>query len=471
MTISQRQRQIQQRAFPLSSGGWGGWMSDPAAIPPPGVYNQAIAGVIVNERSVLSIMTVASCIRVLGDALSGLTIHVHRQQGNRRSFADPEVDPPDIFVKPCADIDREQLDFNTVASWGLAGNAYYHIIDRGRMDMPTLIECLNPTQMKCNMIKGVRVYRVGSDIGPIIPNRDLIHVPWMSLAGGIMGLNPIEIGAVGFGLPIAMNEYASRYFAQGIHPTGVFSLDKPLKQEDKDRIIGELMTQHGGLAQAHTPIILDSKAKWQQISVSPQTAQLLEARAFSRSELCGFYGVPGHLVGDISAGGSEVYGKGHQEMVMGFALFALSGYVRRSDRMYTALLPAGYYARRDVSDLFKTNDEMLGAFINALRMSATATPNECREYLKLKPSKEAGADSLWGPINSAHSDFMLTGGGALSASPAAVDTGQASNTPYPSTPRTPGNEPAPGAPAGGTPPAAAPAGRSLTPRFALRRTR
>ncbi len=84
MTVNQRRQQIQQRSMPLSAGGWGGWMSDPSAIPPPSVYNQAISGVIVNERSVLSIMTVASCLRVIGDAVSGLDVQVHRQQGNRR---------------------------------------------------------------------------------------------------------------------------------------------------------------------------------------------------------------------------------------------------------------------------------------------------------------------------------------------------------------------------------------------------
>ncbi len=448
MTVNQRRQQIQQRSMPLSAGGWGGWMSDPSAIPPPSVYNQAISGVIVNERSVLSIMTVASCLRVIGDAVSGLDVHVHRQQGNRRKYSDPEVDPPDVIVEPTVDIDREQVDFNVVTSFGLAGNGYFHIIDRGKNDQPTQLEVLNPSQVRVNRIKGIRVYRMGSDIGPILPNKDIIHMPWISLADGLVGLNPIEIGAVGFGIPIVMNEYASRYFAQGIHPTGLLSIDKPIKLEDKTRIINELMTQHGGLAQSHTPIVLDSNAKWMQISVDPLTAQLLEARSFSRAELCGFYGVPAHLVGDTNS--SENYGKGLQEMVMGFALFSLSGYTRRLDRMYTQLLPAGYYVRRKVSDLFKTNDQVLGMFVNALRMAAVATPNECREWLSLPPNKEAGADSLWGPINSAHSDFMLTGGGALSANPASADTGAAANTPMPSTPRTPGNEPLPGGQAPGS---------------------
>ena len=424
MTVRQR---MQQRGMPLSAGGWGGWMSDPAAIPPPSVYNQAIAGVIVNERTILSIMTVAACMRVIGDSISGLPVKVKRQQGNRKRFTDPEVELPQVIVEPFADIDREQGDFNCITSWGLNGNAYYHIIDHDKFGNPLQIEIVNPSQMRVNMIKGHRVYRIGSDTGPIIPNKDLVHVPWMTLAGGLVGLNPIEIGAVGFGLPIAANEYASRYFAQGMSPTGLLTIEKPIRADDKERIIGDLMTQHAGLAQSHTPIVLDSGAKWTQISVAPQAAQLLESREFSRSEICGFYGVPAHLIGDNAQ--ANGYGQGLQEMVMGFVMFSLSGYCRRLDRMGSALLPAGYYVKREVKDLFKTNDAALGAYVSAMRMNAVATPNEIREYLGFPPSTEDGADSLWGPINSAHADFMIEGGGALSATPAAANQGAGNPTP------------------------------------------
>ncbi len=438
----QRSKNPQERGAPLSAGGWGGWMSDPAAIPPPSVYNQAVSGVIVNERSIISIMAMASCVRVLGDAASGITPHVHRQQGHVRKFSDPEVDPPDVIWDPCADIDREQADFNLVASWCLGGNGYFHIIDREDGLNPSQVEILSPSTMLVRLINGKRVYRVGSETSPVIPNRDIIHVPWLSLAGGLVGLNPVEIGAVGFGLTIAQNEYASRYFAQGIHPTGLLSLDKPLRDPDKERVIDELMTRHGGLAQSHTPLVLDSNAKWTQISVNPATAQLLEGRAFSRSEVSGFYGVPGHLIGNTDSKDPSA-ATGLQEMVMGFALFDLSGYTRRLDRMYTQLLPAGYYCRRNVQDLFNTNYEMLGEYVTSLRMNSVGTPNELRELVKLPPSTEDGANSLFAPINSAHSDFMVEGGGALPANPAAADTGAASNTPKPPQPVPAGDTVAP----------------------------
>lgn len=400
----------QQRGFAINQGGWGGFMGDPSAIPPPSAYNMGTAGVVVNERTVLSLMVVAACIRVLGDAAAGLEPHVYRQKGNRRSQQDKEVDPPTVIVAPYAEgMDREQGDFNRVASLGLNGNIYTHVIDRagGTTGNPVQIEVLNPSLLKAELIKGQKVYKLGA-AGQVIPAQDIIHMPWMSLAGGLVGLNPIEIGVNGFGIPLAAEQYASRYFAQGMHPSGILSLEKPLRTDDARRVKDELYTNHGGLAQAHTPIILDSAAKWQQISVTPETAQLLQSRAFSRAEIAGFYGVPPHLVGDTDDKGGP-WGKGLQEMVIAFALFSLSGYTRRLDRADTQLLPAGYYVRRKVSDMFRTNDQMMGTYLSMLRNSAIVTPNEAREMIGKQPTKEPAADSLFAPVNSSHSDWLAMG--------------------------------------------------------------
>lgn len=409
MTLLNGWRQ-QQRGFPISQGGFGGWIGDPSVIPPPSAFNMGTAGVVVNERTVLSLMVVAACVRVLGDAVSGLEPHVYRQKGNRRSRQDKEVDPPEVIVEPYAEgMDREEGDFNRVASLGLNGNIFTHVVNRadGLTGIPTQVEVLNPSLLKVEVKDGQKIYRLGA-AGQIIPSQDIVHVPWMSLAGGLVGLNPIEIGVNGFGIPLAAEQYASRYFAQGMHPSGILSFDRPLRPEDKKRVKDELFTKAGGLSQAHTPVVLDSDAKWQSISVTPETAQLLQSRAFSRAEIAGFYGVPPHLVGDTDDKGGP-WGKGLQEMVIAFALFSLSGYTRRLDRADTQLLPAGYYVHRKVSDLFKTNDQMMGQYLQMLRVAAAVTPNEAREMLGLPASDEPGADSLFAPINSAHSDWLAAG--------------------------------------------------------------
>lgn len=408
MTLLARRAQAQQRGWPIGQGGWGGWIGDPAAIPPPSAYNTSTAGVTVSERTVLSLMVVSACIRVLGDAAAGLEPHVYRQAGKRRSKQDKEIDPPEVIVNPYADIEREDGDFRRVAALGLNGNIYSHVTLRDENDKPEAVEVLNPAMIKPQLVDGRKVYKVGA-AGREIPAADVIHTPWLSLAGGVVGLNPIEIGVHGFGNALAAAEYADRFYPQAMHPSGILSINRPLRGQDAKRVEKEIFTKHGGLSQAHTPIVLDAEAKWQQITITPETAQLLQSRSFSRAEISGFYGVPPHLIGDTDDKGGP-WGKGLQEMVIGFSLFALSGYTRRLDRADTALLPAGYYVTRKVSDLFKTNDQMLGQYVSMLRQAALATPNEGREIIGLPLSDEPGADSIFAPINSAHADFLAAGG-------------------------------------------------------------
>ena len=410
MTMTARHRGVQQqRAFSIGMGGWGGGFMDPAAIPPPSAYNMGAAGVVVNERTVLTLMVVVSCVRVIGDMTSGLEPRVYRQVGSSRSKADREVDAPEVIVDPYADIDREWGDFNRVSALALNGNLMSLVVDRDRNGNPSQVEVLNPSLIKVDMVKGQKRYQLGA-AGPQIPTGDLTHIPWISLSGGLVGLNPIEIGVNGFGIGLAAEQYAGRYFSQGMHPTGIVSLEKALRPGDGKRVAEELKVQHGGLAQAFSPIVLDSGAKWTQISITPETAQLLQSRAFTRGEVAGFYGVPPHLVGEVSPGDQGgPWGKGLQEMMMGFAMSALSGYARRLDRADTMLLPAGFYVKRDLKALFQTNDEILSKYLQALRIATTATPNEARALVGLPPSDEPGADSLFAPINSAHSDWMAAG--------------------------------------------------------------
>lgn len=398
--------------MPLNGGSFYGQWGDPSVIPPNTGYNRSIAGVTVNERTAMGLMSAHSCIRIIGDSIANLDVHTYDRQGSANPQNWKEVDTPDSVYNPYPDMDAEDGNFRQIASLGLAGNLYRHVLDRDKYGLPCLVDVLNAGVLRVSMEAGLKTYRIGN--GPALDPADIIHVPWIALAGGVVGLNPIEFGAQGLGIALATQEYAGRYYSQGMHPTGVLSVKRPVAKGDAKKLQQELMIEHGGLAQSHTPIVLDAETSWTQISITPETAQLLSSREFSRQEIAGFYGVPMYLLNDqASRGGTWV--RGLQEMIIGFALFALNGYARRLDRADTKMLRPGFVCRRKVSDLFKTNDQMLAMFLSALRNSSLITPNEGRPYIGLEPSDEEGADSLFAPLNSAQSDWMSPNGDAVPA--------------------------------------------------------
>jgi HK97 family phage portal protein len=412
-----------------STGGsnWYGSYGDPSVIPPNSAIGRSAAGVTVNERSVISLMAVFSCLRILGDVVADLQPHVFRKTGI--GVADIEVPAPEIITDPYADITAYDGAFRQVTSLGLGGNIYRLIVDRDADGNPTLTEILNPALIKVTMVQGVKTYSVGA-VGAPLNADDIIHVPWATLPGGLVGLNPIEIGASTFGINIAAEDYAARFFSQGIHPGGILSVDKPLTPADAQRLQQELQVNHGGLAQSQIPMVIDANTKWESIAVNPETAQLLETRQFSKADISGFYGVPLYFLGDVSdRGGTEV--KGVEEMLIAFVLTGLKGYSKRLDLVDTQLLPPGYYVKRDLNDIYKTNSQMLSMLLMTLRNAGIATANELRAIVNLPRSEEEGSDSLFAPLNSATSDWMSPEGGAIgaaasgatpSASPATSDT-------------------------------------------------
>jgi len=146
----------------LSAGGWGGWMSDPAAIPPPSVYTRLSLGLSSMSEPSCRSWTVAACMRVIGDSISGLPVKVKRHR-KRKRFTTPRSSCRKSLWNPLPDIDREQgRTFNCITSWGLNGCPYYHIIPyRTSLETHFRWRLVNSVpQMRVNMIKGHRVYRM-----------------------------------------------------------------------------------------------------------------------------------------------------------------------------------------------------------------------------------------------------------------------------------------------------------------------
>src|ERR1039458_1969718 len=146
-------------------------------------------------------MAVFACIRVLGDMVAGLDTHAYTQSIDAVTgeLEEIEVPLPRVVANPYADVDPYDGDFKFVASLGLNGNHYLHVLDRDDLGNPLQVEILNPSMIKVERINGVKTYRLGA-VGKFIDPEDIVHIPWVSLSGGDVGMNPIEIGSMGLGI-------------------------------------------------------------------------------------------------------------------------------------------------------------------------------------------------------------------------------------------------------------------------------
>ena len=68
-------------------------------------------------------------------------------------------------------------------------------------------------------------------------------------------------------------------------------------------------------------MVLDRDMAWEQLSINPDDAQMLESRSFSVEEICRFFSVPPHMIGHTSK--STSWGTGIEQMTIGFVQFTL----------------------------------------------------------------------------------------------------------------------------------------------------
>lgn len=112
---------------------------------------------------------------------------------------------------------------------------------------------------------------------------------------GLMGLDTLNIAKEALGLSIALEESHSSLHANGVRPSGVYSIDAPLNPEQYEKLVGWLKKQ--AASGTGTPLVLDRGAKWLSQTMTGIDAQHKETRDHEITEVCRFFGILPIVIG------------------------------------------------------------------------------------------------------------------------------------------------------------------------------
>lgn len=112
-------------------------------------------------------------------------------------------------------------------------------------------------------------------------------------------IDPIGIARDAMGLGLALEEYASRYFANGASVSGIVEYPIAMTDDAYIRFKDSFKENFQKLQNAFNVMFLESGAKFQKISNNPEESQAIEARKFQIIEICRFFNVPPHKVMDL----------------------------------------------------------------------------------------------------------------------------------------------------------------------------
>lgn len=117
---------------------------------------------------------------------------------------------------------------------------------------------------------------------------------------GLWGLSVIAMNRNAIGLSKATETFGGAYFGNGAEPGVVLRHPNSLKTDAYKRIKDSWDQAHQGLDNSHRVAILEEGMEVEKIGFNPEDSQFLETRQFQIVEIARMFGIPPHLLFDLS---------------------------------------------------------------------------------------------------------------------------------------------------------------------------
>ena len=263
-----------------------------------GTTGGSVAGMVVTDKTALLVATVLACVRVIADGCATPTLRVYRDGSDgRRQLAD---NIPEFRL-----LARRPNEWQTSFEWRRMMTFHAALTGAGlsikvRGDNRRVRELLPVEPGRWDVRKISRYdlrYRCWDDfglIGEFVADDVFVlnGVQWHW--GG--ALNAVMLARNAVGLAAATESSQARMHANGLRPSGVYSVEGTLSAEQQERLTAYLQKHNTGdkLGKA---LVLDRSAKWVGTASTAVDAQHVETRRLQVEEICRGYGVFPIMVG------------------------------------------------------------------------------------------------------------------------------------------------------------------------------
>lgn len=345
---------------------------------PPGFIAPTRYSSVDLARAETSLQKVAvwSSVDLIASLASELPVDIYRGTGEDRRA----VRMPLYLQDPGADGQGlEDWLSQLLVSWLLRGNATGRILDSAPAGYPTAVEWAHPDCVRAQLEDGQPRFYIN---GREIPPPEVFFRRVYPMPGQLLGMSPIAHHASTIGLGISATRFGEQWFADGAHPSGMLTneetdLNPAQAKTAKERFLAAVRG-------TREPVVLGRGWKYQQIQINPEESQFLETNGFTSAECARIFGPGLAEVLGYESGGSMTYANVESRSTH-LLVYTLNRWLRRAERVLTAMLPRGQYARFNRDALLQsTTLTRFQAHEIALR-SGFETVNEVRELEDLRP--------------------------------------------------------------------------------------
>lgn len=252
------------------------------------------SGTYVSQDSVFKVNAIFSAVSLIADTIASLPLDAYiRLDGERRAFR-PK---PAWVTKPDIDLVSKEPFYNSVIiSLLLDGNAFVRVF-RNAQGRPINLVVLNPLDVEVTRNGIGRVmYRLQSS-DTLLSSEEVLHLIDTLKPGHIRGTSRVESLKDNFGLAIALESYAARFFGQGVTTAGHIEFPGNLTPEQARDLSDGFSARHGGFRKSHKIGVLSAGAKFVSTNLENDKAQFIDSRRMAVEDVARAFKVPPHLLG------------------------------------------------------------------------------------------------------------------------------------------------------------------------------
>ena len=258
----------------------------------------SVAGVVVTEKTALQVSTVLACVRVIADGCATPELRLYRAGNDKRRQAAENIPEYRLLA-------RRPNEWQTSYEWRRMMTLHAALTGAGlsikvRADNRRVRELIPVQPGRWDVRRTTRYelrYRCWDEFGLIGEfGADEVFV-----LNGLQwnwgeALSAIVLARNAVGLAAATESSQARMHANGMRPSGVYSVEGSLTDEQQERLTKWLKKNQTG-EKLGLPLVLDRKATWTSTASSAVDAQHDETRRRQVEEICRVYGVFPIMVG------------------------------------------------------------------------------------------------------------------------------------------------------------------------------
>ena len=252
----------------------------------------------------LQISAFWGCVRAISEDISALPLDLFEiDKSGNRNFA---IDNNFFYMMKNSCNKDGMLTMNLIETvivnaliWG---NGFIQIV-RNKFD--EIIELYPLLSSKMNIIRdsnGSKLrYEYNRDDGTVRKFRQdqIINIPLFSV-DGVWGLSVIKYANNSMNLANEAEKFGRNFFRNGSRVSGVLEMEPGTKLKDKQKTLNDWQQSYGGSNNVGKVAVLEGGMKFKSVGIPPEDAQFLETRQFQVLEICRWFRVPPHKIGDLS---------------------------------------------------------------------------------------------------------------------------------------------------------------------------